>query len=112
MEGFALPFAAVFTCSKNEAGKFIAHALDFDLVCVNDTEEQAMERLRSTVKAYIEFGFSRGWSQHIKFPAPDQYWEEAWKAEHRMIPMEPILIDSTIIRVLRVEEHETCGVAA
>jgi len=67
---------ATFGVQKREDGKFVAHALDFDLVSVSETAERAIEKLRLVVKTYIEYGLNNNWAQDIIFPAPDQYWEK------------------------------------
>jgi hypothetical protein len=108
MDDFNLPFTAIFTCAKDEKNnKFIAHALDFDLVCTGPTREAALDRLRQTTKTYIEFGYSQGWAEHIKFPAPPAFWDEAWKEGNQMKPLPPIMIDTKKIFILGVKENET-----
>ncbi len=112
MDDFNLPLTAIFTCARDEQTKnFIAHALDFDLVCTGKTREAALDRLRQTTKTYIEFGISQGWAEHIKFPAPPSYWEEAWKEGNQMVPLPPIRIDTKKIFILGVKENEALAAA-
>jgi hypothetical protein len=72
---FRLPMTATFSTHTREDGKAVAHALDFDIVAVSDTKDQAVEKLRLAVKTYIEFGLNNNWSGDIIFPAPDEYWD-------------------------------------
>jgi len=66
---------ATFTQQRRDDGKFVAHALEFDLVAVADTETEATDKIRLAVKIYIEFGLSQGWEDDILFPAPQQSWD-------------------------------------
>jgi hypothetical protein len=70
---FKLPATATFAVGK-DGDKCVAHALDFDIVCVAETEERAIENLRLAVKTYVEYGLSNGWTEDIMFPAPEGYW--------------------------------------
>lgn len=111
MDDFSLPFSTMFTWRKASEDRFVAHALDFDLVCVAPTREQALERLSQTTKTYIEFGYSQGWTQFIKFPAPNEFWEAAWKASNKMEQLPPIEIDTKMIFPVAVQEDEAVSVA-
>ena len=71
---FQLPMTATFTQTQREDGKFVAHALEFDLVAVANSEEEATDKIRLAVKIYIEFGLSKGWEDDILFPAPQESW--------------------------------------
>ncbi len=74
-------FTSRMTCavlvSKTPSGAFQAHALDFDLLCEAPSREKVIEKLELSVKAYIDFGLSKGWSEDIIYPAPQEYWDKA-----------------------------------
>lgn len=72
---FSLPTTVSFLISKDR-DKIVAHALDFDLVAVADTEEEAKRKIRLAVKTYVEYGLSNNWADEIIFPAPDEYWDK------------------------------------
>ena len=73
---FRLPITATFSLHRTGSGRHIAHALDFDLVCVSDTEQKALDKLRLAVRTYIEYGLNNNLAADILFPAPDEYWEK------------------------------------
>jgi hypothetical protein len=60
----------------HDAGKCVAHSLDFDIVCVAAEEQVAWEKLRLAIKTYVEFGISNGWQDSIVFPAPQEFWDK------------------------------------
>lgn len=70
---FALPMTTTFSLTEAEDGKFIAHSLDFDLVCVDTNRDVALAKLRFAVKRYIEVGIENGRESSLPFPAPDEY---------------------------------------
>ena len=70
-----LPITATITLRPREDGKFVAHALDFDLVAVADTEKEAEQEVRLAVKLYIEYGLIKGWEKDIRFSAPQCAWD-------------------------------------
>ena len=53
-KSFRLPKAITVALYKNAEGKCVAHALDFDLVSVADSEQEALKKIGLTVKVYIE----------------------------------------------------------
>lgn len=87
---FQLPMSATFNITREEH-RCIAHALDFDLVCVAETEDAAIEKLRLAVKTYIEYGLSNNWAEDIPFPAPPQFWELPPDTPTKLLP--PIHIE-------------------
>ena len=91
---------ATFGVFQNEAGKYVAHALDFDLVSVAPTKEQAVDKLRLAVKTYIEYGLSNNWAADMMFPAPIEFWT-------RLLTDSPIgLLDPIMIEDNRVTVFE------
>src|SRR6266540_3067130 len=111
-ERISLPLTATFLCSRIQDG-FVAHSLDFDIVCVAETKEKAVSRLRESVKLYIEHGIQKRWEDDILFSAPEKYWARL-TVETPICLMEPILIDDRTLRVFgaeNVDEHQ-CAVGA
>lgn len=72
---FELPMTATFAMGQRADGKFIAHALEFDIVSVAETEKEAELKLRLAVKLYVEYGLSKGLEKDIRFPAPQACWD-------------------------------------
>jgi len=91
-------------------GKAVAHSLDFDLVSVASTEEEATKKLRLAVKTYVEFGLGKGWDDYILFPAPKRYRDKLTPDVPAQIGP-PIEIASDERAVLVVRPHEAFAAA-
>jgi hypothetical protein len=105
MKRFSLP--AVLTNLIATNGKCVAHNLDFDLVAVAPTEEEAWARLRLAVKTYVEFGLSKGWEHSMLFAAPQEV-RDLLKPNTPVQIMPPLEIASDTTPVLAVRSpHET-----
>jgi hypothetical protein len=76
----------------NHAHGTVAHALDFDLVSVASSEDEAVAKLRLAVKSHVEFGIKMGIERDIMFPAPKKFWESLTPNSSLSIG-EPIEID-------------------
>ena len=98
--------AAFVTYTRAKDGKFVAHSLDFDLVAVGDDDTQALKRLRTAVKTYIEYGLSNNWPEDIFFPAPKEYWDRFDQAT-ALQRMDPIGVIDDRMMVVRatITEH-------
>ncbi len=70
---FKLPMHTMFSI-RYEGDSVIAHALDFDIVAVGKNEAQAVAKLRTAVKHYIEYGLHKGRDSSILFSAPEEFW--------------------------------------
>jgi hypothetical protein len=92
---FSLPATLTFIFSK-DGEKTVAHALDFDLVAVADTDEEATRKIRLAVKTYVEYGLSNNWVDEIIFPAPDEFWEKLRSAKISL--MKPIKVADQSMR--------------
>jgi hypothetical protein len=102
-----LPMTATFVSyARAKDGKVVAHSLDFDLVSVAENEQKALDKLRLSVKTYVEYGLSNCWGEDILFPAPQEYWERFDKAT-KIQQMDPIGIVDDRMRVVRatIVEH-------
>jgi hypothetical protein len=96
---FRLPQTVTFSVSERADGKWVAHALDFDLVTVSSTRVKVVNKLRSAVKVYVEYGLTNNWTEDIVFPAPEECWR---KLEGKTAEiMSPIEIEDT-----RMSVHE------
>jgi hypothetical protein len=71
---FELPTAITITFRSSGKGKVVAHALDFDLVCVGENREEADKKVRLSIRSYVEFGFLNQWSDDIRYDAPLTFW--------------------------------------
>jgi hypothetical protein len=76
---------------------WVSHSLDFDLVSVADTKAKALEKVRLSVTAYVEFGLMNNFADDIIFPAPDEYWQRLDTKVVEMLP--PIKVEDKSILV-------------
>lgn len=90
-----------FLESKN--GHHAVHSLDFDIVSVAGSEEEAWQRMRLAVKTYVEFGLSNGWKEYIVFNAPKEYWDKITPDVTTRI-LEPITLGDMEKKVIAVNE--------
>jgi hypothetical protein len=107
-----LPMTAIFSVKKT-ANRAVAHALDFDLVAVGATPEQAIQKLRSAVKYHIEFGFKNDIDPgDIVNKAPSECWDKVYNGSFTL--GEDIEVDHQRIRTMTrvVDETESCSTSA
>lgn len=98
---FRLPQTVTFSVgARKDDGKWIAHALDFDLVCAAETKHIAVEKLRLAVKVYVEYGLVNNLIEDIIFPAPEECWLSLQGKMAAIMP--PIEIEDS-----RMSVHET-----
>jgi hypothetical protein len=90
---FSLPMSVTFGTHERE-GKWIAHSLEFDLAASGTSKQEALDKLRLSVKTYVEYGLSKKWDDAIIFPAPDMFWERLNDDVVQL--MKPIHIDSRV----------------
>lgn len=103
---FNLPMMLTFLESKN--GHHAVHSLDFDIVSVGDSEDEAWSKLRLAVKTYVEYGLSKGWKEHIVFNAPKEFWDKITPDVSTRI-MDPITLADTEKKVIAVHEPTADG---
>jgi predicted RNase H-like HicB family nuclease len=111
-KAFELPMMSIIRYSEEQEG-FVAHALDFDLVAVGTTEEEATEKIRWAIKAYIEYGLKNYWEDHIIFRAPEALLDELSPENTTLKIMEPIIVQDRklgLARAIQTHEHKpaTC----
>jgi hypothetical protein len=101
-----LPMMMFVTVCPEDEG-FVAHALNFDIVSVAATEDEAMEKVRLAVKTYIEYGLNNHLEADILYPAPEEFWNKiSQDAPIKM--MEPITVkDKRLLVVSTVPTHGT-----
>ncbi len=102
-----LPMMLTFLESKN--GQHCVHSLDFDIVSVAGSEEDAWRKMRIAVKTYVEFGLSNGWKNEIVFNAPQDFWDKITPEVNSRI-LEPIMFGDTEMKVTVVNESEPADV--
>jgi predicted RNase H-like HicB family nuclease len=95
---FELPMTSLVRFSQ-EADGFVAHALDFDLVAVGDTEDEATEKIRWAIQAYIEYGLKNFWHDHILYGAPKEMNDISIETPVKL--MEPIIVQDRKITLVR-----------
>lgn len=110
---FELPMALTIGFRREkETGKVVAHSLDFDLVCVGNSDKEAVQKIRLAVKTYVEFGLSNDWAEEILFPAPTEYWDQLRDANITVMG-DPINVMARRMLVYRAtpshEVHEALG---
>jgi hypothetical protein len=94
---FRLPLSITFATCEREDKKWVSHSLDFDLVSVADTKAKALEKVRLSVKTYVEFGLMNNFAEDIIFPAPAEYWQRLDTKVVEMLP--PIEVEDKRILV-------------
>jgi len=111
---FSLPMMAVFSVI-NHPDRTIAHALDFDLVAVGHNEDEAIRKLRTSVKCHVEFGIRYGYVCDILSSAPPEAWD-ALTTDTTLKIGEPIQIRNghllTATRTIQDDETELSSRAA
>jgi hypothetical protein len=81
-------------------GKHVAHCLDFDLVCVGSSREQASQKLDNLVKAHIEYALDTGRVVNLTTQAPTHFWRQFF--EGKSIDLEPRTIHITVPETAQV----------
>jgi|SRR5271157_3556804 len=101
MQDFRLPMTLTHLISRH-GEKTVLHSLDFDIVTVAKNEDEAWTRHNLSVKTYVEFGLSKGWSAHILFRAPQDAWDKLMPNRHvKIVP--PLIIESQTTTMYAVE---------
>ncbi|MGA2903629.1 MAG: hypothetical protein ABSD98_07350 [Candidatus Korobacteraceae bacterium] len=104
-QDFQLPMTLTHLVT-HPGDKTVLHSLDFDIVTVDNSEEEAWERHVQSVKTYVECGLSKGWQQYIRFRAPDEAWAQLTPDTPVRI-MPPIVIEGRQTTVYAVTpKHE------
>ncbi len=62
-------------------GKFVANALEMDLVAYGKTEKEAIRELTNLIRNQISFAMEKREDHLMYFRAPDVYFEE-WEKAH------------------------------
>ena len=113
-EKLCLPMTAMFSVVEHP-DRTVAHALDFDLVAVAPTSEEAVRKIRLAVKHHVEFGLKNGFEYDILFKAPQSAWD-ALTPDAKLSIGEPILIDKyrliTVTRTATENEYQPSSIAA
>ncbi len=107
---FRLPMTLSHLVTRTNLNRFVAHSLDFDLVEVGATREEAWSRLTLAVKTYVEFGLSKAWDDFIIFPAPDEFKRKI-TADMEISIMPPIELANTTQPVMALQAHEAFAAA-
>ena len=76
MSQFQLPMTAAVLLYKDRE-TFVVHALEFDICAVENSEQEAVSKLKRSLKRHIEFALERGWRESILSSAPRELWEIA-----------------------------------
>ena len=69
-----------------EEGEYVAHCLQFDLVAVAPTPDQAIEEIKGLITAQIAFALEHDNLENIFRPAPPEYWRKLWYAKQEKSP--------------------------
>ena len=100
-----LPMMMFVTTCQNEEG-FVAHALDFDIVSVAASENEAMEKVRLAVKTYIEYGVNNNFSADVVYHAPQEFWDKI-SPDTPIKMLEPIIVmDRRLLVVATAQAHD------
>ena len=85
---FELPTTVTIRFYDEPGTGITAHALDFDLAATGSDRADALEKIRLSVRSYIEFGFLNGWAEDIRYPAPDRFWPPEGTRFETLAPIE------------------------
>jgi hypothetical protein len=61
--------------------KFVAHALEMDLVAYGDTEDEAVEEVANLMRNQISFAIQKGEEHLTNFRAPKEFFDEWEKVQ-------------------------------
>src|SRR2546423_14491531 len=70
-----------------ESSKFVAHALDLDILGYGDTENAAKKKLEGLVNNQLSFAACMGSPESVNFAAPKEFfnrWEKAHQAVKKL----------------------------
>lgn len=101
---FRLPTTITNLIQKN--GQCVAHSLDFDIVAIAPTEQEAWDKLQLSIKTYVEFGLSKGWDDYIYFPAPKAVRDQLRNQGTRLEIRPPLELASDLRPVVAVRLNE------
>ena len=94
MSQFRLPMTAtVLVYPSGVAEDWVAHALEFDLCAVEESQRGSLEKLQKVLKSHVEFGLKKGWGGAILSRAPDKFWNMLRDASPGP-ELEPVFIDT------------------
>ena len=71
---FELPTSVTIMFYPEPRGGITAHALDFDLASTGKNRQEALRKIRLSIRSYVEFGFLNGWAEDIRYAAPNKFW--------------------------------------
>jgi hypothetical protein len=104
-----LPMMMFVTTCEEDNG-CVAHALDFDIVAVAPSPEEAMEKVRFAVKSYIEYGLNNNLEADILYRAPQHFWDRI-SPDTPIKMMEPITVNDRRLLVVTTAHHGTNATA-
>lgn len=74
---------AIRVLVSKEDEKFVAHALELDLLAYGDSEDEARKELQATMFAQLSFAAHMEKSEMIDHPAPKEYFDR-WDKANRL----------------------------
>ncbi len=80
METNVYDFQIRVLLSKDD-GKFVAHALEMDLVAYGKTEKEAIREVTNLIRNQISFAMEKREDHLMYFRAPNEYFEQ-WEKAH------------------------------
>ena len=100
MSRFQLPMTAAVLLYRDKE-TFVAHALEFDICAVENSEKEAVDKLKRCMKRHIEFALGNGWGDSILSPAPSEFWEmERNVVDSNHLSLGSVLIDPEKARTI------------
>jgi hypothetical protein len=110
---FELPTAITIAFYPNGKGEVVAHALDFDLVCTGSTLPEANQKIRLSIRSYVEFGFLNQWADDIRYDAPSKFWPPQGTALEVAEPIEIMSKDFLVYNASQfADEHREAAAVA
>ena len=73
-----------------EGDKFVAHALELDVLADGATEKAAKKELENLLENQLSFASCVGKPEMVHFPAPQEYFDRWEKASHARLTGKPM----------------------
>jgi len=73
MKTFRIPLRIVF---YREAGRWVAHCLEFDVCGDGDTKDEALRSLDTSIQLQVDESLEHGNPRNLFSPAPSEAWEK------------------------------------
>lgn len=93
-----IPITVSVLVTEEGLQRFVAHALEFDIVCESTSAQAAVNKLALAVRAYVEYAMTNGQLANVMSPAPQEDWndfdsvEEVRKVRPSSVAQNPVTL--------------------